>query len=125
MNSREIKADTKPSEKDMMDIIRKAITDYRGDSSILESAIGALVWGRHIGWHGLRLMHSGRTFKRYEDALGIKFKDVLPTRTDKSRRLNGIRYLDKISETVGKFWQVVTARMVSAKEAALVEAATE
>src|SRR5687767_1343003 len=100
------------SDEEMLKIIQKACDEYDGDFTVLESAIGALVCGRLIGWHALRLMHSGRTFKRYEDILFVKFRDVLQARTSQSNRMRGIRMADKL----GKFWQVVTAGQVSARE---------
>jgi hypothetical protein len=95
-------------------IITEACEKYSGDCAILESAIGALIFGQSVGWHALRLMHSGRTFKRYEEILGIKFREVLPSQTPTSERMQGIRLMNQ----AGKFWQVVTAGLVSARDAA-------
>lgn len=101
------------SDERLMEIIMEACHQFEGDSSVLETAIGALCWGRVVGWHGLRLMHSSRTFKRYEEILGIRFRDELPERTVHSTRMNGI----KLAENLGKFWQVITAGQVKAKDA--------
>ena len=59
-------------------IIDESIRLYTGDFRVLESAIGALHIGLKIGWRPLRLIHSHRTFVRYQDILGIDFQDVLP-----------------------------------------------
>src|SRR3954452_24357815 len=107
-------ADGRMTDTELMEIIDRACTEFEGDATVLESAIGALVFGRLVGWHALRLMHAGRTFKRYEQILGVKFRDVLPDRTDQAGRLRGIRLADNI----GKFWQAVTSGLVSAREAA-------
>jgi hypothetical protein len=101
------------SDDDLLEIVKNACYEWEGDCTVFESAVGALCWGRVVGWHGLRLMHSSRTFKRYEEALGVKFRDVLPDRTAHSNRMNGIR----LAEDMGKFWQVITAGMVPAKDA--------
>lgn len=105
------------SDEELMQILKVAMEEFRGDATVLESAIGALVFGREMGWQAIRLIHAGRTFKRYEDILRIKFREVLPERTKKSTRMRGIR----IADTLGKFWQVVTAGMVKGREAAIVE----
>jgi hypothetical protein len=104
------------SDERLMEILQKACDDYEGDGGVLESAIGALVWGRVVGWHALRLMHTGRTFKKYEEILGVKLKEVLPERTEESLRMNGLR----LAANIGKYWQVVTSGLVPAKKAAQV-----
>jgi hypothetical protein len=101
------------SDDKMLEIIEKAVKEYEGDFTVLESALGALVIGREVGWHGLRVCHSGRTFRRYEDILGIKFREVLPDRTKRSTRLRGIR----IADGLGKFWQAISSGMIPAREA--------
>lgn len=101
----------------LLKIIRDACDEYEGDCTVLESAIGALVWGRVVGWHGVRLMHSGRTFKRYEEILKVRFKEVLPARTKSSNRMHGIR----LADNVGRFWQAVTSGLVPAREAAIAD----
>jgi hypothetical protein len=100
------------SDKQLVEIIKDACFAYEGDCGVLESAIGALCWGRLVGWHGLRVLHSSRTFKNYEAILGVKFREILPPRTDHSRRMNGIRMADNL----GKFWQVITAGQVTGSE---------
>lgn len=105
------------SDKRLLEIIEKACYEFEGDCTVLESAIGALVWGRVVGWKAIRLMHSGRTFKKYEEILFIKFKDELPEMTESSERMHGIRLLKK----VGKYWQAITAGLISARDAAVAE----
>lgn len=102
------------TDEKLNEIVRAAWDEFHGDTTVLESAVGALVVGRIVGWKAVRLMHSGRTFKRYEEILGVKFREVLPDLTKESDRMNGIRLAKKL----GKFWQVVTAGMVSARDAA-------
>src|SRR5688572_15557878 len=111
------KAVKRMTDDEMLRIMDEACQEFEGDCSVLESALGALVFGREIGWHALRLMHSGRTYRRYEEILGVRFREVLQERTKQSERMMGIRMADKL----GKFWQVVTAGQVSAREAAIAE----
>ena len=63
---------------DLQKVIDQAVRSYRGDFAVLESAIGALHVGLKIGWRPLRLIHSYRTFTRYQQVLGLDFHDVLP-----------------------------------------------
>ena len=63
---------------ELLRIVDVAIQRYRGDSTVLGSAIGALHIGLKIGWRPLRLIHSHRTFVRYEQILGLDFHEVLP-----------------------------------------------
>jgi hypothetical protein len=114
--TKEVRADSEPSDEKIMAIVRKAMEDYRGDASILEGAIGALLWGRHVGWQGIRLMHAFYTIQRYERILGVKFRDVLPERTDKSRRMNGVRLADAFE----RFWQAVSSGTITTRKAAIV-----
>lgn len=107
------------TDEELMGMINGACKKFEGDTYLLESAIGALVWGRVVGWHALRLMHSSRTFKRYEEVFGVKFREVLPAQTDQSERMRGI----KLMNDAGKFWQVITAGLIPAKEAAIAEPA--
>jgi hypothetical protein len=93
----------KLSDAEMIKIIETAVRNFSGQATTFESAIGALVYGRMMGWKALRVMHSSATYSRYEKILGIKFIDVLPDRTTHSRSLRGIRMAD----TFERFWQAI------------------
>jgi hypothetical protein len=95
-----------------LEIVMTAVKEFEGDSTVLESAIGALAWGRVIGWQGIRLLHSYKAMTKYEKALGVKFRDELPPLTPHSRRMAGVRMM----QGLGKFWKVVTAGMVPVRE---------
>ena len=41
-----------------MAIMKRAVDEFHGDSSQLESAIGALILGQYVGWKVLMLIHS-------------------------------------------------------------------
>jgi len=96
----------------MLEILEKAIVGFKGDTTVLESAVGALVMGRHFGWHVLRIMHSSRTFTKYEDILGVKFKEVLPARGPLASTVNGI----KVADGIGKFWQALAGGLLTGPE---------
>ena len=85
------------------EIICKAWENFHGQVEVFESAVGALLVGRLAGYDVLRVLHSWRTLKNYEEILGISFKDLLPARTADSRRVNGIRYAEKFQQ----FWKAL------------------
>ena len=86
-------------------LICEAWEKFEGDLPPFESAVGALIFGRLAGFDALRVVHSWRTLRKYEDILGITFKDRLLDRTPDSRRVNGIRYADKFNQ----FWKAIAA----------------
>lgn len=63
---------------DLQKVIDQAVQSYQGDFAVLESAIGALYVGLKIGWRPLCLIHSHRTFIRYQQVLGLDFHECLP-----------------------------------------------
>jgi hypothetical protein len=91
------------------EVICKAWENFQGQVEVFESAVGALLVGRLGGYDVLRVLHSWRTLKNYEEILDIKFKDVLPARTADSRRVNGIRYAEKFEQ----FWKAIAGGVAS------------
>lgn len=87
-------------------IVLDSIQEFRGHANTLETALGALIIGRHMGWRVLRMVHSPATYKKYEKCLGLKFQDVCPERTEHSSRCTGIKAADKLNA----FWDVVMGR---------------
>ena len=96
-----------------LDRICQAWEKFEGDLPVFESAVGALFFGRFAGSDALRVVHSWRTLRKYEQILGITFKDELLERTPDSRRVNGIRYADKFSQ----FWKAIAAGVSAEPEA--------
>src|ERR1035441_9295774 len=81
--------------------IAKAFADYDGTLEVFESAIGALLVGRMVGFDALRIVHGSRTLRNYEKILGgISFRRELAPRTEDSLRVKGIRY----AEGFKQFW---------------------
>ena len=72
----------------------------------MESAIGAVVIGQHLGWRGLKMVHNPSTYNKYEKLIGVKFKDICPEETKYSKRLLGIA----IAKKIGAFWDIVMGR---------------
>ena len=85
--------------------ICKAWENYEGNVEIIEAAIGALIVGRLVGYDGLRMIHSWKTLRNYEGILCVKFKEILPTTTPDTDRINGIRYAKKFKA----LWRALAA----------------
>ncbi len=88
----------------MSQIIDKAIEDFHGGIGELESAIGVLTIGRHVGWRVLYIVHSKKTIKKYEEILGITFRAEFPEEGPDADRSIGYR----IAKTFSNFWKVVS-----------------
>lgn len=88
---------------ELLRIVDTAIRGYQGDSTVLGSAIGALHIGLLIGWRPLRLIHSHRTFVRYEQILGLDFHEVLPEVGPLADKSLGWR----IAKQAENFWDAV------------------
>jgi len=66
---------TKSRSDKLVEIELDCIARYGGQAKELESAIGMLRLGDHLGWKPLLLIHSKRTIKKYEEILGITVRD--------------------------------------------------
>jgi len=80
--------------------IQRTIENYQGDATVLGNAIGALVLGRYVGWRALRVIYSTRSYSKYQNILGIQFKDVLRERDIYAKKSLALGILDE----VGGFW---------------------
>ena len=87
--------------------ILQQMDDFQGIGTTLESALGALVLGQYFGWRVLKLLHNPATYRRYEKALGVEFKDVCPEITELGKK-KSIGYA--ITEKLGSFWAVVMGK---------------
>jgi hypothetical protein len=105
--------------------LNEVIRDFRGNFDILESALGALIIGRVVGWRVLKLLHSARAFRRYEKILGLEFQGKFPWSLDEDVMPERGPYRNKsvafkVTEKLGNFWEVANAgRDVPKKEADL------
>ena len=75
---------------------------HRGDVRVLQTAIGALHLGLAVGWKPLRLVHSHRTFVRYQEILQLDFHEVLPEVGVKADKLLAWR----VAKVAKNFWDV-------------------
>ena len=83
----------------------RAIAKFAGPMDELESAIGFLHLGFQFGWKPLAIVHSKKTFKKYEQILDldIDIKEFFPAETDASDRSRGY----SLAKTFSNFWKAV------------------
>jgi len=75
----------------------------KGNFGQLESALGALLVGRHFGWKPLYLIHDKKTLRRYEEILGVEFREVLAEVGPLAERSLAFR----LAKKAGNFWKAV------------------
>ncbi len=80
--------------------IQRTIENYQGDGTALGDALGALLLGRYVGWRALRVVYSNKSYSKFQNILGIQFKDVLRERDVLFKKSVGLTILDR----VGGFW---------------------
>lgn len=88
----------------LQDIELEATARFNGMADELESALGFLKLGVQLGWKPLALIHSKRTFKKYEEILGIDARTFFPEDTPAASRSKGYT----IAKTLTNFWKVVS-----------------
>jgi len=89
--------------KQLQDIELHAIAKFWGQLDELESALGFLRMGFQFGWKPLAIIHSKRTFRKYEQILGINAREIFPDDTPNSTRSVGYALAVKLSN----FWKIV------------------
>lgn len=100
----------------LMAIINRAIDKFHGDSSQLESAIGALILGQHVGWKVMMLVHSRATLKKYGDILGVAdIRKLMPATGPMSHRSVAWRLV----EGTKNFWKAVRGELGGIKSTEL------
>ncbi len=95
---------TPDQEAELRRIEEDAIERFEGVVDELESALGLLRLGHHVGWKVLYLVHSKKTIRKYEDILGVKIRDIFPETGPSSYRSLGLRVAEKLSN----FWKAVS-----------------
>lgn len=105
------------SARQVAEIERQAIQAYSGDWNVLEAALGMLRMGALFGWKGIRIVHSKRTIRRYEQILGIEVKALFPEEGPESYRLSGLTE----AKLHNQFWKAVGGD-IKLKDRKLIEA---
>lgn len=96
------------TDSEILAAVDKALDEYKGQVTVIEQAVGALILGRRLGWRVTYLVHGGQTINRYQNILGLKFREVLPEVGEASQKSVAWR----IVKAAGKFWDVIKRRVV-------------
>jgi hypothetical protein len=95
---------TSEQKAELQAIEDRAIINFVGMIDELESALGMLKIGHHVGWKVIYMVHSKKTVRKYEEILGIKVRDIFPERGPSAGRSVGLALADKFTN----FWKVVS-----------------
>lgn len=93
-------------------IEERAFIHFSGQLDELESALGMLRMGHHMGWKVLYMIHSKKTIRKYEEILDIKIRDLFPERGPSAERSIGFG----IAEKYPNFWKIVSGEAPLSKE---------
>lgn len=94
---------TEITPKQIIDTSLEAVDKFTGNVTQLETAIGALVVGKRVGWKVLYLIHDKKTLQRYEEILDLKFREILPEVGPKASKSVAWAALEGIKN----FWKAV------------------
>lgn len=92
---------TPEQKQQLQEIEENAVAAFTGQLDELESALGMLRMGHHLGWRVLYIIHSKQTIRKYEDILGIKIRDIFPEKGPSSYRSYGLQF----AEMCSNFWK--------------------
>lgn len=92
-----------PTNNQLVEIVDKSITNFRGDSRRLSNAIGYLFLTRKIGWRPALLMYDRKTIKDYDRILGIDSRTFFPEVGPNADKSMAWRVAKKLSN----FWKAV------------------
>src|SRR5262245_58582031 len=81
-----------------------AIATFEGPADELETALGMLRLGHHVGWKTLYVVNSKRTIRKYEQILGIKIRDEFPETGPSSYRSYGLIIVEQFTN----FWKAIS-----------------
>ncbi len=101
-------AELTPEQKaQLQEIEDNAIRTFKGMLDDLESALGMLRIGHHVGWKVLYMAHSKKTVRKYEEILDIRIRDIFPEKGPSAERSLGLVLAEKYSN----FWKVVSGEI--------------
>jgi hypothetical protein len=103
--------DNIPSDEEFDKKIQLAIKNYAGLMDRLEAGVGMFVVGRYTGWRVVYLVHGKSTIRKYEDAFGMKIRDVLPEYGIYAKKSIALEALQKVTN----FWKAVKGEIPGVK----------
>ena len=81
----------------------KKLESISGDSGLFERAVGTYFVGRRVGWKILYIWHDRKTLKKYEEILGISFRDEFEEFGDLAKKTAAYKGL----KLVTNFWKAI------------------
>lgn len=99
------------SDTELVALIDKAVIEFKGDISQLESAIGMLMMARHFGWKVALLIHDRQTIKKYENILGISLREYAPEVGKFAHK--SVAWV--AAQKIGSFWKAVKGEISGIK----------
>jgi len=102
--NKRLKILTKEQKSRLQEIEDNAIINFIGTIDELESALGMLRIGHHVGWKMLYVVHSKRTIRKYEEILDIKIRELFDETGPSADRSIGLA----LAEQYSNFWKVVS-----------------
>lgn len=98
---------TNEQKSQLQEIEDRAFMHFVGQFDELESAVGMLRMGHHVGWKVLYMIHSKKTIRKYEEILDIKIRELFPEKGPSANRSVGLAFAEKFSN----FWKVVSGEI--------------
>ncbi len=99
------------SDKQLVELIDKAVKGFEGNTDSLSGAIGYLMIGRNFCWRVMYFIHSQSTIRKYEKILGIRSEDVMPEEGPLARKAVAYQAMRKASN----FWKAVKGEVAGVK----------
>lgn len=100
-----------PAERARLEEIENnAIAHFQGQLDELESALGLLRMGHHVGWKVLYIIHSKKTIRKYEEILTgdaevpVRIRDLFRPDGPSNYRSMGFRIVEGFSN----FWKAIS-----------------
>ncbi len=91
------------NQREIHSTVNKAIKRYKGNAKKLETAIGMLHLGQHVGWKVLLLIHDKKSIREYEKILGIDIRKDMPDKGELADKSVAWDLVKKVSN----YWKAV------------------
>jgi hypothetical protein len=88
-------------------VVNEASTNFKGQIDELEGAIGVLFVGHLFGRRVVTLIHNKRTLRKYEEILGISFRDEFEDVGPLASKSLGYVAVEKLQA----FWKAVSGEV--------------
>ncbi len=102
---------TELSNDEMITIAYAATKKFKGNMHELERAIGCLIVGQKVGWKVMLLVHDKKTLRKYEEYLGLNFREVMPELGPWKKKSRAWVAVDKL----GNFWKAVRGEIAGVR----------